>query len=347
MKNRKAIIKDFGRPSVIEITEEELPEPQFDEVRIKIEASTVSSTDIIIRKGIYPLLKQKPPFTLGYDFAGIVDKIGDDVENVRIGDKVCSIVMTGGNASYIVIKASKLTLLPKDIDTDLAACCSLSGITAYQMFIRYAEVKQGQRILIHGGSGAVGDTLIQLGKLYNCVIVASASKSKHQFIKDYGVTVIDYNEPHYFEKLQEYSGRDGYDAIFDFTNQKSFNNDIKLLKRGGTLVTYAVFSSSLKIEKKTFFNFIAFGLDFGWMMIKLLWWDKFSGRRAIFYGSSDSKLKEPKNHQDDMNALCALVITGKIKPTIFKKLPIDEVQKAHTLLQEGKVHGQIIINAEI
>ncbi len=104
MKNKKAIIKGFGKPSVIKIVEENLPEPHAGEARIKIEASTVSSTDIFIRKGIYPLLKQKPPFTLGYDFVGIVDKIGGGVTHVKVGDRVCSIVMVGGNAQFIAQK---------------------------------------------------------------------------------------------------------------------------------------------------------------------------------------------------------------------------------------------------
>jgi NADPH:quinone reductase len=88
MKNKKAIITEFGKPSVIQIVEENIPEPNANEARIKFEASTVSATDIFIRKGIYPLLKQKPPFTLGYDFVGIVDKVGERVINVKKGDRV-------------------------------------------------------------------------------------------------------------------------------------------------------------------------------------------------------------------------------------------------------------------
>ena len=343
MKNKKAIINEFGNPSVIQIVEETIPEPKQFEARIKIEASTVSATDIFIRKGIYPLLKQKPPFTLGYDFVGIVDKVGKDVTNVKVGDRVCSIVMVGGNADFICINSAELSIVPKDVDAKEAACFALSGITAYQMFTHFAKVKQGQRILIHGGSGAVGDTLLQLGKLHHCEMVTTASISKHEHIKRYGAIAIDYHSPNYFADLKKNSG-DGFDAIFDFTNQTSFNNDMKLLKKGGTLVTYAVFTSSLTIEKKNFFNFMAFGLDFGKMMMKLVFWNKFSGKNAVFYGSSDGKKAEPARHQADLNKLFQLLKDGYLKPTIYKVFTLDEVMKAHQLLQDGKVQGQIIIS---
>jgi NADPH:quinone reductase-like Zn-dependent oxidoreductase len=342
MKNRKAVIYEFGEPSVIQIIEENLPEPKSGEATIRIEASTVSSTDIFIRKGIYPLLKQKPPFTLGYDFVGIVEKIAENINHVKVGDRVCGILMIGGNANYVCTDASELTIIPYEVEAHLAACFALSGITAYQMFKHFATVKVGQRILVHGGSGAVGDTLLQLGKIYNCEMVSTASAQKHGLIKTYGAIPIDYHSPNYFEELSSHSGN-GFDAIFDFTNQKSFNNDIKLLKKGGVLVTYAVFTSSLKIKKKTFFNFMAFGFDFGLMMLKLIFWNTFTTKKALFYGSKDSKKENAERHQKDMDELFELLKMSKIKPTIFEIMRLDEVPKAHQLLQDGIVQGQIVI----
>jgi NADPH:quinone reductase-like Zn-dependent oxidoreductase len=342
MKNKKAIIYEFGEPSVIQIIEENIPEPKLGEARIRIEASTVSSTDIFIRKGIYPLLKQEPPFTLGYDFVGIVDKTAENVNHVKVGDRVCGILMVGGNANYVCTDASELTIVPHEVEAHLAACFALSGITAYQMIKHFASVKEGKRILVHGGSGAVGDTLLQLGKVYNCEMVSTASAQKHELIKTYGAVPIDYHSPNYFEELKLHSGG-GFDAIFDFTNQKSFDNNIKLLKEGGVLVTYAVFTSSLKIKKKTFFNFMAFGLDFGLMMLKLTFWNKFSTKKALFYGSSDSKKENPARYQKDMDELFELLKMSKIKPTIFEIMTLNEVQKAHQLLQDGIVQGQIVI----
>ncbi|MBC7887462.1 MAG: zinc-binding dehydrogenase [Ferruginibacter sp.] len=346
MKNRKAIINEFGTSAVIKIIEEEIPEPKAGEARIRIEASTVSATDIFIRKGIYPLLKEKPPFTLGYDFVGIVDKVGEGVYNIKVGARVCSIVMICGNAEYICTNAIELTVIPKDIDTTAAACLTLSGITAYQMFKHVAKVKNGQRILVHGGSGAIGNTLIQLGRLINCTIIATASSTKHPLIESYGAISVDYKSSVYFARLKELAA-DGFDAVFDFTNQKSFNQSFKLLKKGGTLVTYAVFSSSLKIEKKTFANFMSFGMDFGLMMLKLAIWNALpNGKYAQFYGSTDYKKDNRLQHQQDMNELFELVYKGFLKPHIHSILNLADVKLAHEMLQSGKVQGQLILKTE-
>jgi NADPH:quinone reductase-like Zn-dependent oxidoreductase len=342
MKNKKAIIHTFGPPSVIQVVDDELPIPLPGQVRVRIEASTVSATDIFIRKGIYPLLKTKPPLTLGYDFVGLVDQTGEGVMKPLPGTRVSGIVMTGGNANYICVDASTLNIIPMDIDPSAAACFSLSGITAYQMFTHFAKVKAGQRLLIHGGSGAIGDTLLQLGRLYKCEMVTTASASKHAIIETYGAMAIDYHSSDYWQQLL-IQKRNGFDAIFDFTNQKSFDYDRRLLKHGGTLVTYAVYSSAQKIKMKTLINFIGFGIDFATMRLKLLIWNLFSSKKAVFYGSTDSRKSDPALHQDDMNELCSLYRAGRLKPTIYRTIRLDEVKQAHQLLQDGQVQGQIVV----
>jgi NADPH:quinone reductase-like Zn-dependent oxidoreductase len=342
MKNKQAIINEFGLPSVIRIVENEMPQPKPNEARIKIEASTVSATDIFIRKGIYPLLKQKPPFTLGYDFVGIVDAIGADVKNVKIGDRVCNIIMIGGNANYMCCKADELILIPSEVEAKDAACFTLSGITAYQIFKHIAKVKNGNSILIHGASGAVGNMLLQLGKINNCKMIATASASKHLKIESYGAKALDYHSINYFTQLKQFA-ENGFDAVFDFTNQKSFNQSFGLLKNGGTLVTYAVYSSSLRIDKKTTFNFLKFGMDFGLMMMKLFWWNTFSNKSAKFFGVMDSKKDFPERFRNDMSELFELLKQNKVKPLIYKELPLEDVQEAHQLIQDRKVEGQIVI----
>lgn len=339
------MLRTFGEPSKIEVVTQKLPTPSSGQVTVKVEASTVSATDIFIRKGIYPLLKEVPPFTLGYDFVGRIDSVAPDVQNFVVGDRVCGIVMTGGNADYVCCSESTLTKVPEEIESSVAACVALSGITAYQMFVHYAKVKAGDRILIHGGSGAVGDTLLQLGKFYNCHLVTTASTTKHSYIrKSYGAVTLDYKDPDYWNNL-EVVAQGGFDAVFDFTNQKSFNTSFRYLKKGGRLVTYAVYSSALSIERKTTRNFLAFGLDFGLMMLKLKWWSILPNRKlALFYGSDDSRINYPERHQKDMNDLFKLIKAGVVAPLIHNEFKLEQVAEAHRLLESGKVHGQIVID---
>jgi NADPH:quinone reductase-like Zn-dependent oxidoreductase len=344
MNNRKAIINHFGTAEQIFIvSNNDLPEPQSHQVRIKIEASTVSTTDIFIRKGIYPLLKDKPPITLGYDFVGIIDKTGQNVTNLQIGDRVADISMIGGNADYIVRNADSLLKVSSNLEAEKIACLVLSGMTAFQIFKHFAKVKKGERFLIHGGTGAVGSTLLQLCQIFDIQAFATSSHKKNAFINAMGARAFDYQDPDYFNKLRQAAGS-GFDAVLDFTNQKSFNQSFQLLKKGGRLTTCAVYTEGVKIQQKTMLNFIRFGMEFGLMMLKLSIWNALSnGKSARFFGILDSKKEQPQRFQEDFDALVQLVEEGKIKPVIHEVLPLENAKKAHEMLGSGSVIGHLII----
>jgi len=347
MKNRQAIVPEFGPPEVITIVEADLPEPLPGQVRVRIEASTVSATDIFIRKGIYPLLKGDPPFVLGFDFVGIVDKVASDVTFISLGDRVGNLVMTGGNANYICCPADQLVRIPPDVDLLSVAPLMLSGMTAYQLFTRAATVKPGSKLLIHGGSGAVGDTLLQLGRLASCVMVTTASAGKHELLASYGATPVDYHASNYREQLRTLAG-EGFDFAFDFTNQISFNDSFRLLKKGGRLITYGVFTSALSIAKKTPLNFASFGIDYGLMMAKLAWWNALpNGKSARFFGSPDSKRNFPAQYQQDFDELAGLLKKGHLIPPIYQVVAIDEIPLAHRLLQDGQIQGHLVVDMRI
>ncbi len=343
MQNRKAIINSFGSADEIQIINQpNLAQPNANEVRIKIEASTVSRTDIFIRKGIYPLLKQKPPFTLGYDFVGSIDAVGSNVTNLKIGDRVANFCMIGGNADYIICEAQKEFNVNQDLPIEKLACLTLSGITAYQIF-KDINLKSSDSFLIHGGAGAIGSTLLQLCKLHSIKAVATGSSNKLGFIKSQNAGAIDYNAENYFEQLKQHAGS-GYKAAIDFTNQKSFNHSFKLLSKGGKLITCAVYTSGEKIKKKTFWKFLKFGADFGLMMIKLAIWNVLpNSKSAKFYGILDSRKNNPVQFETDFKELEQLVLEGKINPIVHKVFSFDEVVKAHKELESGNTIGHIII----
>jgi len=343
MKHRKAIIKQFGSANEIHIVNENhFPELKPNEVLIKIEASIVSATDIFIRKGIYPLLKEKPPLTLGYDFIGKVEAVGNNVTKWKIGDRVADVSMTGGNADFIVRNEESLLKVDKELDASKAACLVMTGMTAYQIFKSF-NLKRGDSFLIHGGAGAIGTTLIQLCKLKNIRVVATCSSSKIDFLNSQNETAVDYTKPNYFQTLQKNAG-DGFDAAIDFTNQRSFNHSFRLLKKGGKLVTCAVFTSGRKIQKKTFFNFLGFGLDFGLMMMKVAVWNLLpNGKFASFFGVLDSKKYNHIQYQTDYDELQNLVSTKLISLHIHQINSLDEIKVAHQTLESGKAIGFVVI----
>jgi NADPH2:quinone reductase len=250
--------------------------------------------------------------------------------------------MTGGNADYIIRKENSLLKVNKEINAEQAACLVMTGMTAFQIF-KSLNLKRGDSFLIHGGAGAIGTTLIQLCKLQNIKVVATCSTSKMDFLHAQNVLAVDYTQPNYFHTLKEKSG-EGFNAAIDFTNQKSFNHSFKLLKKGGKLITCAVFTSGKNIQKKTFANFLGFGLDFGLMMMKLAIWNLLpNGKSASFFGILDSKKNNPNQFQNDFDELQQLVLTKLINPHIHQIFSLPEIATAHQILESGKAIGIVVI----
>lgn len=153
-------ITKFGGPEVLEIVEESvLPEPNPNEVRIKVSVTSAAFTDVMIRKGIYPNIKRRPPFSPGYDMVGVVDKLGENVTRFKVGERVADLTITGAYAEYICLPENRVTLVPEALDSAEAVSLILSYMTAYQLLHRVARIKLGQRILVHGAGGAVGVAL--------------------------------------------------------------------------------------------------------------------------------------------------------------------------------------------
>ena len=166
MSYNRVIITKFGGTEVLKVIEEAvLPEPKPGEVRVKVLVTSAAFTDVMIRNGKYPDVKEKPPFSPGYDMVGIVDKLGEGVTRFKAGQRVADLTIIGAYSEYICLPESRLIPVPDGLDSAEAVSLILSYVTAYQMLHRVAKVKQGQHILVHGAGGAVGTAMLQLGNL--------------------------------------------------------------------------------------------------------------------------------------------------------------------------------------
>ena len=156
MTYKRVIVKEFGSPEVLEVIEEpNLPEPKSGEIRVKVLVTSATFTDTMIRKGVYPDIKEKPPFSPGYDMVGVVDKLGEGTSKFRVGDRVCDLTIIGSYSEYICVSESHLVPVPDSIDPGEGVSLVLTYVTAYQMLHRVAKVETGQNILVHGAGGAV------------------------------------------------------------------------------------------------------------------------------------------------------------------------------------------------
>src|SRR5499427_3721180 len=164
--NRVVQVRRFGGPDGLEVVDAPLPTAGRGDVRVRVLASSMEYTDVVIRRHLYPqTMHRRPPFVLGYDVVGEIDQLGEGVSGFQLGDRVADMTVLGSNAAYRTLRADRLTRVPAGIDPAEAATLILGWTTAYQLLHRAARVQRDQRVLAQGAAGAVGLALLTLGKL--------------------------------------------------------------------------------------------------------------------------------------------------------------------------------------
>ncbi len=333
MGYERVIITEFGGPEVLKVIEEPmLPEPRHGEVRVKVLVTSAAFTDVMIRKGKYPDVKDKPPFSPGYDLVGVVDKLGEGVTRFRVGQKVADLTVIGAYSQYICLPESRLTLVPDGLDPAEAVSLVLSYVTAYQMLYRIAKVKKSQRILIHGAGGAVGTAMLQLGKLFDLETYGTASKGKHELVASLGGTPIDYKSKNWVERLRNLTG-EGVDAVFDPIGGDNLKKSFSLLRRGGILVAYGFYNAVMGKGGSIPLDFIRLKL---WNILP-------NGRSTTFYSIGALRQKQPDWFSEDLTKLFDLLVQGKIKPVIATRMPLAEARRAHELIETAGIQGKIVL----
>jgi NADPH:quinone reductase-like Zn-dependent oxidoreductase len=334
MSYKRIIITEFGGSEVMKLVEESsLPEPKSGEVRIKVSKTSANFTDIMIRKGKYPDVKDKPPFSLGYDMVGAVDKLGKGVEDLRVGDKVADMTVIGAYSEYICLPAENLTKLPEGVDESEAVTLILSYMTAYQMLHRIAKIAKGQSILVHGAGGAVGVAMLQLGKQFNLKVFGTASKSKHDLVKKYDGIPIDYRNEDFERRIQEQTDK-GVDAVFDPIGGKHFKKSFKSLKPGGKLVAFGFYNAIMGKGGNI-------PLDF----MRILFWNILpNGRKASFYSIGGLRKKHPEWFKEDLQSLFKLLEKNDIKPEISNHFTLDRAKEVHEKIEKAEIKGKIVFD---
>ncbi len=329
MKYKRIVISRYGGSEVLQVAEDELPEPRSGEVRVRMLAAGVAWGDILKREGIGGA---RPPFTPGYDIVGAVDKLGEGVSAVKVGQTVAALPIAGGYAEYICLPASGLTPVPSGLDPAETVSLVMNYVVAHQMLHRAARVKTGERILIHSAAGGVGTALLQLGKLAGLEMYGTASSRKHELIASLGGIPIDYTTEDFIERIFALTGS-GVDAIFDPIGGAHIWQSYRALRKGGRLV---VFGAHTVIEDGMF------KLVFGAILSSFL--NLLPDQKTLLnYNLTRPRYSRPEWHRDDLSKLFDLLAQKKIEPVIAERMPLEEAARAHELLGKGSVTGKIVL----
>jgi len=330
---KRVVITEFGEPDVLRVVEEpSLPEPGPGEVRVKVLATSASFIDTMVRRGKYPGVKEKPPFSPGYDVVGVVDKLGEGVTSPRLGWRVVDLTVTGAYSEYICRPAEQLVPVIEGLDTTEAVSLVLTYVTAYQMLRRVAKVQAGERILVHGAGGAVGTALLQLGNAFGLEVYGTASSSKQELVRSLGAVPIDYQNEDFVKRIDA-STADGVDAVFDGIGGDNLTRSFRTLRKEGRLVAFGFYDALMGRGG-------SIPLDLAWIRL----WDLFPNMRsASFYSIASLRKRHPQWFRDDLAVLYDLLARGRIKPVIGKYLPLTQAVEAHRLVEHAAVAGKVVL----
>jgi NADPH:quinone reductase-like Zn-dependent oxidoreductase len=309
MKTRKARIHRFGGPEVLRVEEVEYSMPDALQVLVSVKAASVNPVDFKIRNGQYPAVKEdRLPYTLGRDVSGIVEKCGAQATRFKLGDEVVGMVGIGGGgyADKVVLDEAAIARKPREIDHVHAAAIPLAGQTAWQGLFRYGQLKTGQTVLIHGGSGGVGHFAVQFAKAKGARVLTTASTDRLQFARTLGAdVVIDYKTQRFEELAQD------LDMIFDLVDGETRERSWKLLRKGGVLVSTLTEPSQETAARH--------------------------GVRALRYTvEADGK---------ELAEILSLVASGTVKPHVQKTYPLEEAARALNCVEQGNSVGKIVLTA--
>lgn len=294
---------DYGDPKVLGLEEAPRPQPDADQVLIRVKAAGVNPADWKMRAGFYKQFMQLNfPWTPGMDGSGIVEAVGTNVKSLKKGDEVYGII-SGSYAEYALSKANEVQLKPANLTFEQAAALPVGVLTAWSAVIDAAKVEAGQRVLVHGAAGGVGAYAVQLAHWKGAHVTGTASASNVDFVRSLGAeNVIDYTATRFETVVKD------VDVVIDTVGGDIPERSFQVLRPGGVFVTVAARLAE----------------DAG----------KAQNVKAMSVGRAPAEI---------LKQISELIETNQLKVVVGAVFPLAEAQKAHELSQTGHGRGRIVL----
>jgi NADPH2:quinone reductase len=330
-RNRVVQVRHFGDPDGLAVVDAPLPDAGKGEARVRVLASSLNYTDTLIRRHMYPqTATERLPFVLGYDVVGQIDQLGAGVTGFAPGERVADMTVIGSNAAYCTLRADHLARVPAGLDAAEAATLILSWTTAYQLLHRAARVQRGQRVLVQGAAGAVGQALLALGRLAGVEMWGTARGEQAGLVRSFGATPIDYQREDFTRVLPG-----GFDVVFDGVGEDGYRRSFAALKRGGLLCAIG-YSAGVQAKARMLTILMQIARLYLWRWLP-------GGKRARFYSINVMRARHPAWFKEDLEGLFALLAEGAIRPRVAERIGFDEVAEAHRRLEGGGLEGKLVL----
>ena len=335
---RALVITQHGPPEVLKILDRPDPEVGPGQVRIAVKAAGINFSDLLARVGMYPEAP-KPPSVIGYEVAGDVESIGDGIEGLKPGDRVIAGTRFGGQAELAVTDAGNVFPLPDGWSYEKGAAVPVVYVTAYAGMIRYGNVFAGERVLIHAAAGGVGIAATQIGKHLGAELYGTASASKHDAVRGFGIEhPIDYHSQDFVKEIRRVTGeKKPLDLVMDAVGGSSFRKSWSLLRAGGRLVAFGV-SESGGGERREIGKALKMLATSPIFPVLTMMRDSKS-----VIGLNMLVLQDTKGLSDYLESLTALMDQGVVDPVVAEAFPVDRAADAHRYLSERKNIGKVVL----
>ncbi len=312
---RHVVYDRFGERDVLQVVQSDVPAPAEGQVLVRVHGAGLNPIDWKTRKGLGFAARQienSLPWTPGYDVAGEVVAVGDDVTTLAPGDRVMGMVGFpaggGGYSEYTLAAADELAIVPEELDLVSAGALPLAALTAWQALFEVAKLESGQKILIHAGAGGVGHFAVQFALERGAHVIATASAGNRDFLAELGVhEVIDYRNTDIGEECY------GLDVVLDLVGGDTGKRSLHTLGEHGVLVTIPTVTADEIISAAEELGLRAHGMTV---------------RPDVFH----------------LDEIAELIEDGDVKVHIEKAFPLEDVAQAHELLEGGHVRGKLVLD---
>ena len=329
----KAFIVDrYGSSDGVRAGEMPDPELRDDDVLVQIHTASVNALDLKIRDGKLKLiLPYRLPFVLGNDLAGVVVRVGSRVRRFKPGDEVYARPdqdRIGAFAEFISMNEDAVAIKPKELTMEEAASIPLVGLTAWQALIERANLKVGQKVLIHAGSGGVGTFAIQLAKHVGAIVATTTSTANLDWVKRLGADiVIDYRKDDFETILRD------YDVVLDTLGGETLKKSLRVLKPGGKLISLSGPPDP------------DFAKDIGltWILRLVMRLLSYRIRKKAKRHHVSYSFLFMRASGDQLREIGSLIDSGIIRPVVDRVFPFASTKEALVYVEKGRAKGKVIV----
>ena len=336
---RALVMTKHGPPEVLKVLERPDPPVGSGQVRIAVKAAGMNFSDLLARVGMYPDAPA-PPCVIGYEVAGDVESVGEGVEAIKVGDRVISGSRFGGQAELVVASEGDVVPLPDAWSYEQGAAMPVVYATAYAGMVRYGNVREGERVLIHSAGGGVGIAATQVGRHLGAVLFGTASAGKHDAIRAQGIEhAIDYRSQDPAKEVRRIAGeKRPLDLVMDALGGNSFRKSFGLLRPGGRLVAYG-FSEGGGGDRRELRKALKALATTPIFHPLLMMRDS----KAVI-GLNMLTLWDAKGSLEEfIQPLAALIDDGVVDPVVSETFPIEKAADAHRYMGERRNIGKVIL----